>query len=454
MEKKSHSFTILQHDETNHWYKCVNCDATTGTQAHSGGTATCKDKAICEKCMTAYGALAAHNYIEKADAQYMASEATCISSAVYYKSCSVCGTKGTETFESGPVNKNNHVDDRYTSGQKEATCYEEGYTGDTYCSGCDTKLEKGTIISKGEHNPADVWTTDTTHHWKACQNVGCGNIIDKAEHCGGESTCTEQAVCEVCGVKYGELNANNHKNTTTINAKDPTCTETGYTGDTYCNDCKKTVANGTAIDPTGHTPSEWKSDENDHWKICTVEGCGTEIADSRAVHTESEWIVDKAATTAEDGSKHTECTVCGKVLNTESIPKLKEYAFDDSDKSWTQGSNNGLTLGMDADVDGITKVEIDGNTVAPENYTVNKENSTITFSAEFLKNQTVGKHNLTITLNDGVANTQFEIKSSQQHETSPQTGDNSHLALWISLMILSLCGLAATLVIPKRRRVK
>ena len=55
-----HDFSVLCHDETNHWYQCSRCSATTQPEAHSGGTATCQEKAVCAICQTTYGDLAAH----------------------------------------------------------------------------------------------------------------------------------------------------------------------------------------------------------------------------------------------------------------------------------------------------------------------------------------------------------------------------------------------------------
>ena len=55
-----HDFSVLCHDETSHWYQCSRCSATTQPEAHSGGTATCQEKAVCAICQTTYGDLAAH----------------------------------------------------------------------------------------------------------------------------------------------------------------------------------------------------------------------------------------------------------------------------------------------------------------------------------------------------------------------------------------------------------
>ena len=105
---------------------------------------------------------------------------------------------------------------------KDATCTENGYTGDTYCKDCGDKLESGKVI------PA-------------------------AGHKGGTATCKDKAVCEVCRQPYGELDKGNHAGGTEIkDAKDATCTENGYTGDTCCKGCGAKLESGTVIPAAGH----------------------------------------------------------------------------------------------------------------------------------------------------------------------------------------------------------
>ena len=104
----------------------------------------------------------------------------------------------------GELDKNNHTGGTEIKDAKDATCTENGYTGDTCCKGCGAKLESGKVI------PA-------------------------AGHKGGTATCKDKALCEVCRQPYGELNKNNHTGGTEVkDAKDATCTENGYTGDTCC----------------------------------------------------------------------------------------------------------------------------------------------------------------------------------------------------------------------------
>lgn len=270
-----------------------------------------------------YLALALHNYsdeVKKADA--LKTAGTCKDDAVYYYSCAVCGAvenNDAHTFL-GDKDAANHTGGTYKLNQKEATCKEEGYTGDTYCTGCNVKLADGTDIGKSAHNPAGVWSHNETKHWKECTNVvGCGVKLNEADHSStgaNVATCQHKAVCDVCGTPYGELAAHdyatvwshddtNHWHACTVCglqkdvtahvfdqevasdafiATAATCTEKA----TYFKSCvcgakgTETFAYGTAL---GHTEgSEWQSDADNHWHICSVAGCGTVIESSKAAH--------------------------------------------------------------------------------------------------------------------------------------------------------------------------
>ena len=265
------TYYVRYKETDNYLASGVSAALTVKAHTHSGGNATCQKKAVCDGCGQEYGELGNHKFTETVSKMYLKSAATCQSPAVYYKSCLVCDEKSSETFEYGEKDFSNHIGNTYLVGQKEATCYAEGYTGDTYCSTCNHEIERGTSIAKNAHNPASVWTTDETDHWKECQTVGCGNIIDKAHHSGGEATCVNKAICEVCKIEYGDVDATNHKHTEVRGAKDATCCEKGYTGDTYCTDCNALISSGAEIPATGnHTDvdGKWESDGENHWHTC------------------------------------------------------------------------------------------------------------------------------------------------------------------------------------------
>lgn len=97
-----------------------------------------------------------------------------------------------------------------------------------------------------------------------------------------------------------------HSQSEIRNAKAPTCTQEGYTGDVYCKKCNTLLQSGATIPANGHHfDTLWHHDESKHWHECACK----EKSDV-AAHT-FVWIIDKEATTQEAGSKHEECTICG-----------------------------------------------------------------------------------------------------------------------------------------------
>ena len=244
-EDKPHTHTYSTEwstDDANHWHECTcgdkkdlaahadankdhNCDVCGKKMSdHTGGTATCKDKATCSICGQKYGDLAAHNYkttwssdetnhwhecsvcgdkkdiaahtpgaaatettpqtctacgyvIKEAtghvhsytekntDAKYLKSAATCTAKAVYYYSCS-CGEKGTETFEYGDVLA---------------------------------------------HSWGTVWESNGSKHWHEC--TVCKTKGDEADH-AFEWQIDKEATVTEAGAKHEECKVCGYKNTT------------------------------------------------------------------------------------------------------------------------------------------------------------------------------------------------------------------------------------------------
>ena len=88
--------------------------------------------------------------------------------------------------------------------------------------------------------------------------------------------------------------------------------------------------------------TEWKSDAYKHWHECS---CGAKSEE--AAHTASDWITDTEATATTDGTKHKECTKCGYVMETGTIPATgggehtHSYGSEwksDADKHWHECS--------------------------------------------------------------------------------------------------------------------
>ena len=80
------------HDGTQHWHKCQRCDEKMDIAAHSGGEATCEEKAVCAVCGVEYGELADHSYED----WVIVREATETANGLKERTCSVCGKKESE----------------------------------------------------------------------------------------------------------------------------------------------------------------------------------------------------------------------------------------------------------------------------------------------------------------------------------------------------------------------
>ena len=165
------------------------------------------------------------------------------------------------------------------------------------------------------------WSKDADKHWYECSR--CHLKKDEAAHDYGDDD-----ICDIC--TYDNSVPHTH-NLTLVDENPATCTTPGNKAYYTCDGCDKWFEDATGsveitdktsviLTANGHTPSGWKSDADNHWKECTVVGCGVIIEDSKAAHTASDWIIDTEATATTDGTKHKECTECGYVMETGTIP--------------------------------------------------------------------------------------------------------------------------------------
>ena len=122
-----------------------------------------------------------------------------------------------------------------------------------------------------------------------------------------------------------------HENTEIRNAKAATCTEDGYSGDTYCKDCNEKISGGEIIPALGHDWGEWTvttsptcTEKGEEKRTCKRDGCNaTETRKIAATHTSVE-VAEQPATCTEPGhTAGTKCSVCGATLSgMEEIPAL------------------------------------------------------------------------------------------------------------------------------------
>ena len=209
---------------------------------HSGGEATCTNKAKCEICGAEYGETKPHSYAQIKSPEYLKSAATCTAKAVYYTSCTECG--------------------RSSKGTKNEATFEYGNAlGHKY----------GEWVSNGDGTHSRVCANDNKH------------IETKACH-GGKATCTAKAICEECGKAYGEMAA--HTFTKTVSEKylksAATCTAKAvyYTSCADCGLSSKGTKNEATFEygnALGHKYGKWLSNGNGtHTRVCANDNKHTE----------------------------------------------------------------------------------------------------------------------------------------------------------------------------------
>ena len=156
---------------------------------------------------------------------------------------------------------------------KEASTTEPG-SKTRSCSVCGFEETLEIPVLSHTHSYGTDWKNNETSHWHECT---CGDKTDVAEHSFGEWTVTKEA------------------STTEPGSKTRSCSVCGF---------EETLE----IPVLSHTHSygtDWKNNETSHWHECT---CGDKA--DMAAHS-FRWIIDRAATATQKGSKHEECTVCG-----------------------------------------------------------------------------------------------------------------------------------------------
>lgn len=174
-----------------------------------------------------------------------------------------------------------------------ATCTEDGNEAYYICDGDDGcgkyfSDEAGTqeitdtnsvVISKTGHDYDETaWGyIGEDGHAHKCKNKNCDAHDELQKHePGAEATETTPQICTECGYEIAPATEGDHS----------------------------------------HEYGEWQHDNTQHWKVCI---CGDEA--EKGDHEFGDWVIDKAATETEEGTKHRECHVC-QYREKETIPKL------------------------------------------------------------------------------------------------------------------------------------
>ena len=266
---------------------------------------------------------------------------TCTSEGTKTKTCTQCGATVTET-----IAKLSHS---YTTTVVAPTCTADGYTLHK-CSVCGTSYKDSTTRATGHSYGNSVVTkqpTCTSEGTKTKTCIKCNatvtETIPKTSHKYADTvvapTCTVDGYtlhkCSVCGTSYKDntTKATGHSYGNSVVTKQSTCTSEG-TAIKTCTKCNATVTE--KLPAKGHTavtdkgcPATCTTAGKTDGSHCSV--CNTVIKVQTVInatgHKSSGWITDKAASIGVKGSKHKECTVCKKVLETAEIPALSRISI-------------------------------------------------------------------------------------------------------------------------------
>lgn len=295
-------------DAAGHAHKCKVCGINDTVVPHSGGTAKCGEAAKCAECKAEYGEVKQHQWSKTPEYTDTKGHA--------YK-CTVCGEHDTVQNHTGGT----------------ADCMNKAK-----CSVCGIEYGK-----TGEHKWSTQWDyTDAKGHAHKC--TVCGDHDDIVKHTpGAAATETSSQNCTVCNYVLEPAKKHEHK-LTKVAAVDADCTTAGKEQHYVCDGCGKifsdskgskeiTDKDSLVIPAAGHKDSKWKSDADVHWKECTVKGCG-------AITVEKE---------AHEFNKAGKCTVCGFKTEKQTEPAQTTVTPNpaETDSDPTDTSNQTATPGSD-----------------------------------------------------------------------------------------------------------
>ena len=416
-----------QGDDKEHWQVYSCCNAIINKAAHVGGKATCKDRAVCTTCGAAYGGLGAHSFTEKVAEQYLKSAATCTAKAVYYKSCTFCGEKGTETFETGNVLDHDWDEPSYTW-----TAVTDGYmcVASGKCKNCDADV-------------SDIATvTYAVKKAPTCLNAGTGTytatfsaaygfpaqtkdvLLPAIGHTWGTATYTwtQTETGYTCTAKRVCKNDSAHVENETVTAAytvvtEPTCLTAGLGRYqvSFKADWAKDASKDVSIPALGHDWGKWTSNGD---------GTHTHVCKRDKTHTETASCSGGTATCTEKAT----CAGCGG-----------KYGEKDSDNH--TGKKEWTTTKTTHEQKWSCCGEV---VVAKESHTFGKW--VITKKATFRKD---GEKTRTCEV------CEYVEKATIQATGSPaKTGDDSHIGMWAGILCVSLAGIIVLVVLYKKKHKK
>ena len=243
-------------------HKCCNA-VTQAEEVCAGGEATCEEKAKCEKCGGEYGELGEHT----------GGTPTCNQKAV----CSDCGK------EYGDFDATNHASEEFiytannngTHNKVHKCCNVVAVENEKCSGGTATCQSKATckdcgalygdldMANHGDEAFSFVDNGDGTH---SKEYSVCHTKVESEAHSGGTATCQVKAVCSTCGAEYGDLGAHNY-------------TKVGKDAESHwkeCSVCNTRDENSV----TAHSATVWETTENGEIGKCECGETVTTIIES------------------------------------------------------------------------------------------------------------------------------------------------------------------------------
>ena len=352
-----------------------------------------------------------------------------------------------------------------------------------------TLQEKGSDTLTVTVKPADATNQDVT--WQS-SNTSIATVSEDGTVTAisaGNATITATAA-DGSGISASCTLTVTHGKMVQTPKKDATCTVDGTEEYWTCEICGKhfedesgtipTTPEENKIQATGHSYGEPVWNWSEDGKTCTV----TFTCEKDENHKESPKVdvtsaVKKPATCTEtgvttytatvefNGQTHTDtkdvadipatghsydngkCTVCGAIAS-----DFKAVITAGANGSWQKGTKDGLSFTSNAAYKHFQKVQVDGKDLDASNYTVKEGSTIVTLKTSYLETLSVGKHTLAIVSETGTATTEFTVKAAAVTDDtqSPQTGDDSNIALWIAVLLAAGTALTGTAVYSRKRK--
>ena len=430
-------------DEKTHTRICKRDTSHTETENCHGGTATCTAKAVCTVCGGEYGEVDMTNHTDTT--QWIQTETThtqkykccgvivvpvenhewkdgvctecdyeCVhqynwqsENGMYWQHCTICGfDTNKKAIPTIPINGADKVcrtqDYKFSFALPEgATDAAYGYEfiglGDgpltpTVEDNLYSGILKATIYPAEENSFKLIVSAKTADDFEFSAEK---TVAIQNEHSGGTATCTEQATCEICGEKYGDLKPHSYS-------------------------------------------VKWSTGEASHWHECTECRAKTDEAEHTDTNKDHKCdVCDKVLSECTDTNKDHKCDICGKTLSEHSGGTA---TCKDKAKCEVCGESYG-----EPDADNHTDLQHFPAVAATKTSEGNIEYWYCSGCGKYYKD---AKATQEITKADTVT-----AKLPEEKPTSPKTGDTSNLTLWIALLLASGgVGTITTVVSRKKKR--